>query len=108
MAGVSIAALGSSVVLECGTRSLQDMMERQDWCTSLGFTDVSLLFGLSILACTSLCPTMVRLICGPTAFMFSVFISADNFFLMAYMPKLCEGHYSKSIRKIICVRVVAK
>lgn len=52
--GVLFAALGSSVVLECGTRSLQDEMERQGWCTSLGFTDVSLLFGLSILACTSL------------------------------------------------------
>lgn len=80
MGGVLFAALGSSVVLECGTRSLQDMMERQDWCISLGFTDVSLLFGLSILACTSLCPIMVHLICSPTAFMFSVFISADKFF----------------------------
>lgn len=35
--------LGSSLVLECGTGSLQDKMERRGWCASLGFTDVSLL-----------------------------------------------------------------
>lgn len=49
--GVLFAALGSSLVLECGTRSLQDDMEAG--APSLDFTDVSLLFGQSILACTS-------------------------------------------------------
>lgn len=56
--GVLFAALGSSLVLECGTRSLQD----EGWCTSLGFTDVSLLFGWSALACTSVRPRMVHMI----------------------------------------------